>query len=448
MNPPDRREFLAAVGAAGSVLAAGCLGDGDEDSTPTPEPDDIDPVDSSYDLAVDHDIETWAAYDPDWDPPMDPPGSTSDYEVETVIENLEVPWDLEFADDGTLFVTERVGRISRYEADELETVAEPDDVIDHASAVDVSEGEGMDWWGGGSEGGLLGIALHPNYPDVPILYAAYTYDAGDEYRNRVVYYDVTDPSEETVVLDGIPGHERIHNGGRLTFGPRNYLWVTTGDANDREASQRTDSLAGKILRLEPDGTVPEDNPGFDEPRIFTYGHRNPQTISFLPDGTPISAEHGETNRDEVHVLSAGENHGWPEAEDGETYPGTSFARPLVNTGPNEGWAPSGGVFYTGDVVGSLSMRLVLGGLISQRCNIVSVYPDSAPEIGGTRYDADWMHPDYDAVAHHLFENELGRIRHVEQAPTGELYAITSNRDGRSDEFPREGDDRLVRIVEG
>ena len=125
--------------------------------------------------------------------------------------------------------------------------------------------------------------------------------------------------------------------------------------------------------------------------------------------------------------------------------------PVVNTG-GETWAPPGGVFYTGDDVPALRNRFVLGGLVSQRLNVVSIYEGSAPDVDGTRYDADWMNPDYEAIAHPLLTNGLGRIRHVEQGPNGKLYAVTSNRDGRSSEpeenaFPTAGDDRLVRITQ-
>ena len=448
-----RREFLASATAAGTVAAAGCLdlGDGEEPS----------PVESPYDLAVDHDVETWAHYDPDWTPPETSP-TDAEFRTETLIENLEIPWDMSFADDGELYFSERIGRISRYDAGEIEAVTEADDVIDHATAVS-PDAEGQDWWGGGSEGGLLGISLHPNYPDVPVLYAYYTYRKTDEeYRNRLVYYDLENDNEETVVIDEIPGHRLIHNGARLAFGPRNYLWVTTGDAGegspaqDGTFAQDPGRLAGKVLRTQPDGTAPAEHPGLEDPRVHTYGHRNPQAVSWLPDATPIAAEHGPTGGgDEVNVIEAGGNYGWSEVRSG---PGEydpyaehdDVTPPVVNTG-GETWAPPGGVFYTGDDVPALRNRFVLGGLVSQRLNVVSVYEGSAPDIGGTRYDAGWMHPEYEAVAHPLLTDVLGRIRHVEQGPNGELYAVTSNRDGRSSEpeedaFPTAGDDRLVRIV--
>lgn len=448
-----RRRFLTAAGTAGIPALAGCSLPF-TDSEPTPSA----PVDSDYDLSVDHDIEQWDDYDPDWSPPETSPLEAT-FETETVIEGLEVPWDLEFAPDGEVFISERVGRISHYSAGELEAVAEPDAVIDHAAAIETDEEGG--WWKGGSEGGLLGIALHPNYPDVPVLYAFYTYlaeqrdDEDDIYRNRLVFYDMDNGNEETVVIDDIPGHRVIHNGARLAFGPRNYLWVTTGDANVESGPQDTGSLAGKILRLEPDGTAPDDNPGLEDPRVYSYGHRNPQGITFLPDGTPIAPEHGPSGRDEVNLIESGGNYGWREVRGGpnddnyESYSARSdVVNPLVNTGPGTSWAPCGGVFYTGSSVPALQNRFLTGGLISQRINVVTAFDGDPPEIGGQRFTADWQHPEYDAVAHRLFEDELGRIRHVEQGPDGDLYAITSNRDGRaSDAFPKEGDDRLVRIVQ-
>jgi glucose/arabinose dehydrogenase len=471
----NRRRFLAAAGAAGFAGLAGCSlpSSPDDNSTdaPTTEPPETVPVttvdNSGYDLSVGHDVENWPEYEPEWSHPVDPPNL--DVETETVIEGLEIPWDLSFAPNGDLFISERVGRISRYAADDLETVATPD-VIDHADSIAPDEEGG--WWEAGSEGGLMGTAVHPNYPDVPLVYAIYTHkdepavSGGDAFVNRVSYFDVSadDPGEsETVVVDDIPGNEIIHNGARLTFGPENYLWVTTGDAasinpelgTNEPLPQILSSLAGKVLRLEPDGSAPADNPNLGgDPRVYTYGHRNPQAITFLPDGTPVENEHGPGGHDEVNILTAGGNYGWDvegeRARTPETYRGSDYARPVVNT-ENETWAPPGSVFFTADSVPSWQNRLVIGGLRSQRINLVTIYPtDGEPasaENGGTRYDADWMDSDYSAVHHVALDDELGRIRHVEQGPDGTLYAITSNRDGRATEgFPVEGDDRLVRIT--
>lgn len=451
----SRRRLLAATGLAALPGLTGCLAD-DADLGTTDGPADT----PRYDRSVTHDPETWTRYDPDWAPPTTPPDT--DVAVETLIEGLEIPWDLAFAPDGDLFVSERTGRIARYAADDLETVAEAD-VLSRADAVAPDEEGG--WWGAGGEGGLLGIAVHPDHPAVPLVYAFYTRETEDGVANRLSHFDVAaaDPgATETVLIDDIPADDAVHNGARLAFGPADYLWVTTGDAGDRELAADPGSLAGSVLRLEPDGSAPADNPDGGDPRVFTYGHRNPQGISFLPDATPVISEHGPGSRDEVNVLRPGGNYGWgPDedgafARDGETYPGTDYERPVVNTGPSETWAPSGCVFYTGDAVPSWSNRLAIGGLSSQRINLVTISPTDAPEPPtaaagggeeGTRFAADWMDGDYDAVAHRALADELGRIRHVEQGPDGGLYAITSNRDGRAhqDWFPRSGDDRLVRI---
>lgn len=437
-----RRRFLLAVGAGATT--AGCLDAGSPPAGP-------EPVDSAFDLAVDHDIESWDRYDPDWTAPDTSPLEAT-LEVETLAEGIEIPWGMAFASDGTCFLSERVGRLARYESGTLETVAEPEAVTEQASSV--APGEDGGWWDGGGEGGLLGIALHPNYPDVPVLYGFYTYGS-ENLRNRLSLFELDgDDPEETVVVDGLPG-EDYHNGARLAFGPRNYLWVTTGDAGDEELSADPNSLAGKVLRLNPDGTAPGDNPDIGDPRVYSYGHRNPQAITFLPDGTPLVTEHGPSARDEVVVVERGRNHGWPEVRSGgedDQYgrygESDGVTNPLVNTGPEETWAPSGGVFYTGEAVPALRNRLLVGGLRSQTLFSISVHGGDAPEMGGTRYDDPWLHPGYESVAHDLLADELGRIRHVEQGPDGGLYAITSNRDGRANRpFPVEGDDRLVRLVQ-
>ena len=455
----DRRAFLAA-GLAGSAVLAGCTdeepsetngdpGSGSGSGAETPVPD------ADYDRSVEHDLEAWDGYDPDWEPPADVP--PTNVEVETVVEGLEVPWDIAVAPDGDLFVSERVGRIVQYDSEELAEVTVPGDVIDHADSIAPGEEDG--WWEGGSEGGLMGIAVHPRYPDVPLVYAVYTYQAGEEeYRNRVVHYDVSadDPGEtETVVVDAIPGHRIIHNGSRIAFGPANYLWVTTGDADELDLPPDPNSLAGKVLRLEPDGSPAPDNPdlGGDD-RVFSVGHRNPQGITFLPDGSPVTTEHGPAARDEVHVLRPGDDHGWgPEEEaarDGGTYPETDFARPVAHSGTDHTWAPSGCVFTTSDAPESFRRRLLFGGLISQQVTVGTIYPrdgEVTPDAdGGERHDADWTDEEYDAVTHALLEDELGRVRHVEEGPDGSLYALTSNRDGRAEgDFPIEADDRIVRI---
>ncbi|WP_244509884.1 PQQ-dependent sugar dehydrogenase [Halogranum gelatinilyticum] len=417
--------------------------------TPEPTP--------TYDLTVGHDIEAWDEYDPDWSAPATSPEVAVD--VEVVVENLDVPWDLAFAPTGDLFITERTGRVVRYAADEVTAVAELADAAESESLPPGSEESS--WWLAGGEGGTLGVAVHPNYPEPPLVYVYYTYrDEADERYNKLVSVDVSadDPSATaTPLVEEIPA-DSYHNGGRIDFGPANYLWVTTGDAGEAERAQDPGWLGGKVLRLEPDGSAASANPdlGADaDPRVYSYGHRNPQGISWLPDGTPVLSEHGG-GPDEMNVLRPGANYGWPqvptdvwydEAASDEVNPvASSRLEPIT-------WAPSGAVFYTGDAFPAFKNRFLVGALAGQRLKVFTLSdPDGElPPLGetGVRHDADWLDDAFLTTSHDRLVDELGRIRHVEQGPDGALYAITSNRDGRAKgSFPTERDDVLVRLTPG
>jgi glucose/arabinose dehydrogenase len=440
----SRRHFLALAGA-GAI--AGCQTGSDTSETPTPQPT----VKDEYDHPT-------PDPDPSWEAPTTAP--ETEIQVETLIENLEIPWDISFSGTGELYMTERTGRVLRFDSGEISEVVRPVDAIDAGSIAPGSDEE--PWWVTGGEGGTLGIAVHPEFPDEQWVYVYYTAGDEDSKENRVARFDVgaNDPaSSEEVLVDGIPA-ANIHNGGRLRFGPDENLWVCCGDAGEGANAQDLSSLGGKILRISPAGKAPSSNPelGGDR-RIFTYGHRNPQGIDWLPSGVPIASEHGPTNRDEVNVLLPGRNYGWNEVRGVADDPSDAFdtyaeredvTPPLVNTGPGVGWAPTGATFYTGDALPSLQNRFIVGGLISQSLWAVTLTPpesDLPPLAGGTRYDAEWTHDAYTATAHRLLRDEIGRIRHVAQSPTGELYAITSNRDGRAKgQFPRASDDVLVRLT--
>ncbi|WP_323191570.1 PQQ-dependent sugar dehydrogenase [Halostella sp. PRR32] len=438
----SRRRLLA---VAGATAIAGCS----SSDTPSDETTTEEPQSPEYDVTVDHDVESWDGYDPEWESPTTSPVET-EVSAEILVENLEIPWDLSFAPNGELFITERVGRIKTFADGEVQEVAEPADAIDGGSVEPGAE-EGS-WWVEGGEGGTLGVAAHPSYPDPPLVYAYYTYEEGDERYNKVAYFDVSadDPSRHAeTIIDGIPA-DSYHNGGRITFGPENYLWVTCGDAGEKPLAQDRDSLAGKVLRLKPDGDAAPDNPNDGDPRVFSYGHRNPQGITFLPDATPVADEHGENAHDEVNVLTPGGNYGWPDIrEEGEEYLDPDVHPPVVNTG-NETWAPTGSVFYTGDGVSAWQNRLVLGTLAGQHVNVVTLSQpdrDLPPAENGRRFDDDFYDDSYTATSHKTFEDELGRVRHVEQGPDGALYGVTCNRDGRADgDFPTERDDVLVRFT--
>jgi len=465
----SRRRFLA-VAAAGVAGLAGCS---TETATPTDAGSDGDDSDgaagdgsdggsdggSAGDTAtassvVGRPLAEWSEYDPEWAAPTSSPAEAT-LGTEVLVENLEVPWDIAFAPDGDMFVTERVGRVLRFDGETVSTVAEPTEAIDAGSIEPGSDKR--PWWVKGGEGGTLGVAVHPTFPDPSRIFVYYTYtnDEGTKY-NKVAAFDVEseNPGEpvETVV-DGIPANN-YHNGGRITFGPRNYLWITCGDGGQPDDAQDPGTLAGKILRVTPSGDAAPDNPDLGDgadSSVFTYGHRNPQGIVWLPDGTPVNAEHGPTGRDEINRLVPGDNYSWNEVFKPEDYPGSGFHPPLFNTRAKS-FAPTGSLFYTGESVPALRNRMVTGGLVSQQLVITTLTTEGGTlppaEDAYAQVTDDWSDQAYTATVHTAMKNELGRIRHVEQSPDGEIYVITSNRDGRANgKFPTERDDVLVRLTQ-
>jgi glucose/arabinose dehydrogenase len=423
MDRPTRRSLLAS-GAAGLAAVAGCLA-GSPDQRPTAEG-----------------TGSWPET-PTWEPAS---GSPRDAEVAavTAVRNLSVPWDLAFA-DGDAYLTERTGPLLRFDAATLRDGT--DEPVETATTV--LRGSELPDRTGPGEGGTLGVAIHPDYPDPRVVFVYYT--AADDLRNRVVRYDI-DADELTTVVDGIPA-AKWHNGGRITVGPEGHLWVLTGDAREGARAQDPESLAGGVLRVTLEGEPAPDNPDFGagaDPRLYTVGHRNPQGISFTSDGEPLLAEHGPSARDEVSALRPGHNYGWNVSRgDGgiryESYADNeAFTPPLVNTGEAT-WAPSGTTFYTGEAVPAWRNRLFVAGLRSQTLYAVTLSRDGGPD-GGRRFGADWLDDRYTATAHEFYAGEYGRLRHVQQGPDGALYLLTSNRDGRvAQEFPKETDDRVVRV---
>lgn len=455
-EPLSRRRLLALSAGALSTGLAGCSG-GPSDGTgeqpngttksPTPTTSPT-PEAPQYDTSLTHDATTWRGYDPEWTAPSTAP--TADLSVEVLVENLEIAWDLAFAPNGELFLTERTGRVLRYTEGEVVGVTRPNDAID-AGSVEPGSTE-RSWFVKGGEGGTMGLAVHPNYPEVPLLYVYYTAAADGRRVNRLAYYDVSaeEPNDRSKVLLEVPA-ANIHNGGRITFGPANYLWVATGDTGEGAKAADPNSLAGKVLRLTPEGEAAPGNESPGDPRVFTYGHRNPQGLGWLPDATPLATEHGP-GPDELQRLVAGDDYGWPAARTKEAYAGTDYHRPLAQH-PMDGatWAPSGAVFYQGESVPSLTNRFLVGTLAAQRVEAFTVTPPGGerPPLGetGTRYDAVWLDDAYTLTSHDLLDGALGRVRHVEEGPDGALYAITSNRDGRANApFPKERDDVLARIT--
>lgn len=346
--------------------------------------------------------------DAELSPVTQTPAVVGELEVEEVAANLEVPWALAFAPDGRLFFTERTGRVRVIEGGAV--AKEPVAVIDVASV---------------GEAGLLGLALDPDFERNHYLYVYHTYRTRSlSLRNRVVRMVEKDgaAAEAKVILDDIPAGV-IHSGGRIAFGPDGKLYITTGDTSDGQLAQDRKSLAGKILRLNADGSIPRDNPFPDSP-IYTLGHRNPQGLAWHPStGQLFSTEHGPVGNDEVNIIEKGANYGWPEVQ--------SMARreeyrdPLYVFTPAV--APSGAAFFAGKESpwnGSLFIATLQGR------RLVRMTLEA---------------PDYQEVVavEDLLRDEISRWRDIVQGPDGWLYAATNNRDGRGS--PRPGDDRILRL---
>ena len=310
--------------------------------------------------------------------------------VEIVAENLQTTWSIAFLPDGTRVVTERTGamRIG-------DSVVQIDDVTERG------------------EGGLLGVAIDPDFETNQYMYVYFTTDRQGGTTNVVERYVLRDGTltAKTVVVENIPGAS-THNGGAIEFGPDGKLYVATGDAANPDLAQDRGSLAGKILRYNPDGTIPEDNPFEDNP-VWSYGHRNPQGVAWSSDGRMWSVEHGPRSNDEVNEIKPGQNYGWPLITGTEQRDG--LVSPVATSGADETWAPSRLVYADGS--------LYFTGLRGQ-----SVY---RAEIQGENVELS-----------RFFTGEYGRLRGL-AVHEGKLHVGTSNRDGRGQ--PAGNDDRILAV---
>ncbi len=413
----SRRSILTATGG-GVVGLAGCFGVGEFPESDTD--DDATADDAAPDEA---DPSEWEATGS----PLD-----ASFDVAVAVENLEIPWGLAFAPNGDVFLSERPGRIRRGTVEDV-TGDEPTDGTEVAEEpVELPDLAPT------GEAGVLDLTVHPSYPDPASVYVFYTAEE-DGLVDRVVRYDATDPEEVEPVVDDLPGAVH-HNGGRLAFGPDDHLWITRGDVSDPDASQEPGSLVGSILRVTEDGDPAgsDEAPEDADPRVFSYGHRNVQGLDWLPDGTPITTEHGPTARDEVNLLTPGANYGWPIARGGPDDPDyeaydDAFSPPVASSGTTDGadtWAPSGGTWYDHEAFPELQHRFLFAGLRSQRIHVLSLLDSAAdpPEDATAVHDEAWLDDRYLAVRHELLVEAFGRIRHVVTGPDGALYFLTSNED--------------------
>lgn len=319
-------------------------------------------------------------------------------QVRVIASGLEAPWDVAFTPDGQAYVSERdTGRV---------LVREAGGGVRQVHRFDVDNS---------GEGGLLGLAASPRHASDGLLYA-YLTSATD---NRVVRF-IPGTTDEPV-LTGIP-KARVHNGGRIRFGPDGMLYVTTGDAGQSSRAQDPGSAAGKILRVRPDGTTPPDNPTPGSP-VYALGMRNPQGLAWDRHGNLYASEFGPGVDDEVNRVVPGGNYGWPAVTGRAGDP--RFVDPIVVRQPPEAsW--SGVAVLAGGAIDEWEGDLFAAALRGRRLWRFGLDPDG--RVTG---------------AEALLVGEFGRLRTAVQAPDGSLWILTSNRDGRGD--PQPDDDRIVRL---
>nr|WP_234982706.1 PQQ-dependent sugar dehydrogenase [Ornithinibacillus halophilus] len=314
-------------------------------------------------------------------------------EVEVIADQLQIPWSIEKHND-TFFLTERPGAIVKIEG----------------GNVDRQEVKLKKKLATAQEAGLLGFVLSPDFEKTKTAYAYYTYEDSSGQFNRIVTLTLKDDvwTEEKVLLDRIPSGS-WHHGGRLKIGPDEKLYATAGDAYIEEIAQDVDSLGGKILRLNLDGSIPSDNP-IAESYIYSYGHRNPQGLTWDEDGTLYSSEHGNNANEEINRIEVGKNYGWPIIEGNEEQEG--MVTPIFTSGPDKTWAPSG-MDMDGDKLYVAALR------------------------GTALLEFDMETGQYREVV-----SDLGRLRDV-FIEDEYLYFISNNTDGRGSAENK--DDKLYRI---
>jgi glucose/arabinose dehydrogenase len=329
--------------------------------------------------------------------------------VETLATGLEHPWGLAFLPDGRMLVTERAGR--------LRIMAEDGTLSDPLTGVPKVVAEG--------QGGLLDVALDPKFKDNKLVYISYA-EPGEGGAGTAV-------ARGTLVDGGLEGVQVLfrqmpkvgggnHFGSRLVFTPDGKLFVTLGERFKFDPAQDLSSHLGKIVRINPDGSVPEDNPFISQkdaqPEIWSYGHRHPQGAAIHPEtGKLWQTEFGPRGGDELNIPAAGANYGWPVVSWGTHYDGKDIPNPPTRpefVDAIHHWtpviSPSGIAFYTSDTIPSWKGNLLIGGLSSQ--GIVRLKLDGEKIVGEERIPLD------------------ARIRNVAQGPDGAVYALTDAGDGK------------------
>lgn len=335
-------------------------------------------------------------------------------QTKSLVTNLDTPWEILWGPDNHIWMTERTGKVSRVDPSngDLKMLLQLSDVIE------------------GNERGLMGLAIHPDFPANASVYLAYTYLQSSVTKVKVLRYTWQPDTliNPVIILDNIPGNG-THDGCRLLT-DNTYLFITTGDAQNQSTPQDNNSLNGKILRLNLDGTIPSDNP---EPgkAWWSKGHRNPQGL-VLANGIMYSSEHGPDTDDEVNIIFKKANYGWPNVAGYCDAPGEmNFCQDSNVTEPIAAWTPTlavaGTDYYSGTLIPEWDNSLLLTALKAKQLRQLKLNATGDSVISQQVY----------------FLNQFGRIRDLCISPSGKVYIATSNRDGRG--TPTADDDRIIEI---
>ena len=347
-----------------------------------------------------------------------PVGDVEGLRVETVVTGLDTPWDIAWGPDGLIWVTERGGRVSRVNTSTGQRTTA-------GQIPDVAES---------GESGLMGLAFHPDFSSQPFVYFTHSYSQSGSLRNRLVRarWDGQTLGTPDVLLSNIPGAS-IHDGSRIAVGPDRLLYMTTGDAASQDLAQDRNSLAGKVLRLTLTGQPAPGN-AFGT-AVYSVGHRNPQGLVFHPtSGALYSTEHGPSDNDEVNVIVAGRNFGWPTVHglcDNDVGNERTFCQANNVVEPLATWtptiAPAGADIYVADLIPQWKGSLLFASLGARAMFRLTLSADGQSVTARET----------------LYQGQFGRLRDVLVGPDGSVYLATSNRDGRGN--PSSDDDRILRI---
>jgi len=342
-------------------------------------------------------------------------GGPTQLDTTIVAQGLEVPWEILWSPDDHIWVTERIGRVLRINPDNKQSQL--------LLEIEVSQQ---------GESGLLGMTLHPDFPATPWVYLVYNYDDSNLIKERLskFIYQQDQLVNEEILINNIPGNT-YHDGSRLAFGPDGKLYMTTGDAGNMSSAQDPGSLNGKVLRINPDGTVPDDNP-FAGSYVWSLGSRNAQGLVFSPAGILYSSEHGPDSDDEINIIEMGRNYGWPNVKGMCNTPDEILFCDEYNVRePIQVYTPTlalaGIAYYDHELIPEWNNSLIVTSLKAGKLMILHL-DEAGLAITGTTI---------------VYDNTLGRLRDVCVSDDGRVFISTSNRDGRG--TPKPGDDKIIEI---